>query len=76
MFYNDVKFKYRKGVAKMDTTMKIEVADRVAAHLRKIRLIIDEIHDEFNPDEFEELASEVTELDLANESAINFCQRF
>ena len=76
MLYNDVKFKHRKGVAKMDTAMKIEVADRVAAHLREIRLIIDEIHDEFNPDEFEELASEVTELDLANESAINFCQRF
>ena len=61
---------------KMDTTMKLEVADRVANHLREIRLIIDEIHDEFNPDEFEELAIEVIELDLANESAINFCQRF
>ena len=60
----------------MDTTMKIEVADRVANHLREIRLIIDEIHDEFNPDEFEELASLVIELDLANENAINFCQRF
>jgi len=61
---------------KMDTTMKIEVTDRVLSHLREIRLIIDEIHDEFNPDEFEELASVVIELDLANESAINFCQRF
>ena len=60
----------------METTMKIEVADRVAAHLREIRLIIDEIHDEFNPDEFEELASLIIELDLANESAINFCLRF
>jgi len=61
---------------KMDTTMKLEVADRVLSHLREIRLIIDEIHDEFNPDEFEELASQVIELELANESAINFCQRF
>ena len=60
----------------MDTTMKLEVADRVANHLREIRLIIDEIHDEFNPDEFEELASLVIDLDLANETAINFCQRF
>ena len=60
----------------MDTTMKIEVADRVAAHLREIRLILDEIHDEFNPDEFEELANLVIDLDLANESAINFCPRF
>ena len=60
----------------MDTTMKIEVTDRVLSHLREIRLIIDEIHDEFNPDEFEELASLVIELDLANEAAINFCQRF
>jgi len=61
---------------KMDTTMKIEVTDRVLSHLREIRLIIDEIHDEFNPDEFEELASLVIELDLANENAINFCLRF
>jgi len=60
----------------MDTTMKLEVADRVANRLREIRLIIDEIHDEFNPDEFEELASQVIELELANESAINFCLRF
>ena len=60
----------------MDTTMKLEVADRVLSHLREIRLIIDEIHDEFNPDEFEELASMVIELDLANEAAINFCLRF
>ena len=60
----------------MDTTMKIEVADRVANHLRDIRLILDEIHDEFNPDEFEELASQVIELELANEAAIKFCQRF
>ena len=60
----------------MDTTMKIKVTDRVLEHLKKVRLIIDEIHDEFNPDEFEELAIEVIELDLANESAINFCQRF
>ena len=60
----------------METTMKIEVADRVANHLRKSNLIIDEIHDEFNPDEFEELAIEVFGLELANESAINFCQRF
>jgi hypothetical protein len=60
----------------MDTTMKIEVTDRVLSHLREIRLIIDEIHDEFNPDEFEELASLVIELDLANENAINFCLRF
>ena len=60
----------------MDTRMKLEVADRVCDHLREIRLIIDEIHDEFNPDEFEELASLVIELDLANENAINFCQRF
>jgi len=61
---------------KMDTTMKLEVADRVCDHLRDIRLILDEIHDEFNPDEFEELASMVIELDLANEAAINFCLRF
>ena len=61
---------------KMDATMKIEVTDRVLSHLREIRLIIDEIHDEFNPDEFEELASLVIELDLANENAINFCLRF
>ena len=60
----------------MDTTMKIEVTDRVLEHLKKVRLIIDEIHDEFNPDEFEELASLVIDLDLANETAINFCQRF
>ena len=60
----------------MNVKEKLEVADRVAAHLREIRLIIDEIHDEFNPDEFEELASLVIELDLANESAINFCERF
>jgi len=65
-----------KGAMKMDTTMKIEVTDRVLSHLREIRLIIDEIHDEFNPDEFEELASLVIELDLANENAINFCLRF
>jgi len=56
--------------------MKLEVADRVCDHLRDIRLILDEIHDEFNPDEFEELASMVIELDLANEAAINFCLRF
>ena len=60
----------------MDTTMKLEVADKVCDHLRNIRLILDEIKDEFNPDEFEELASLIVELDLANESAINFCQRF
>ncbi len=60
----------------MEITMKLEVADRVCDHLRDIRLILDEIFDEFNPDEFEELASLVIDLDLANETAINFCQRF
>ena len=60
----------------MNVKEKLEVADRVCDHLRDIRLILDEIHDEFNPDEFEELASLVIELDLANENAINFCERF
>ena len=60
----------------MNVKEKLEVADRVCDHLRDIRLILDEIHDEFNPDEFEELASMVIELDLANEAAINFCLRF
>ena len=60
----------------MEITMKLEVADRVCDHLRDIRLILDEIFDEFNPDEFEELASLVIDLDLANETAINFCLRF
>ncbi len=60
----------------MNVKEKLEVADRVCGHLRDIRLILDEIHDEFNPDEFEELASMVIELDLANENAINFCLRF
>lgn len=60
----------------MNVKEKLEVADRVCDHLRDIRLILDEIFDEFNPDEFEELASLVIDLDLANETAINFCQRF
>ena len=60
----------------MNVKEKLEVADRVCDHLRDIRLILDKIHDEFNPDEFEELASMVIELDLANEAAINFCLRF
>jgi len=65
-----------KGAMKMNVKEKLEVADRVCDHLRDIRLILDEIFDEFNPDEFEELASLVIDLDLANETAINFCQRF
>ena len=60
----------------MNVKEKLEVADRVCDHLRDIRLILDEIFDEFNPDEFEELASLVIDLDLANETAINVCLRF
>ena len=55
---------------------ELELVDRVLAHLIEIRLKIDEIHDEFNPDDFEELASQIVELDQATEAAINYCYRY
>ena len=55
---------------------KLKTIERVQAHLLEIRLMIDDIHDEFNPDEFEELAKLITNLDFANEDATYYCLRF
>ncbi len=55
---------------------EIELVDKVLEHLMEIQLKLDEIHDEFNPDDFEELASHIIELDLATEAAINYCEKY
>ena len=55
---------------------KLEIIERVQVHLLEIRLMIDDIHDEFNPDELEELAKLITNLDFANEDATYYCLRF
>ena len=39
----------------MNTRAKLEVTDKVVEHLIKIQSLIQEIQDEFNPEEFEEL---------------------
>ena len=60
----------------MNTRAKIEVTDKVVEHLIKIQSLIQEIQDEFNPEEFEELADLIIELCSATESATKFCQEF
>ena len=60
----------------MNTRAKIEVTDKVVEHLIKIQSLIQEIQDEFNPEEFEELADHIIELYSATESATKFCQKF
>lgn len=60
----------------MNTRAKLEVTDKVVEHLIKTQSLIQEIQDEFNPEEFEELADLVIELYSATESATKFCQEF
>ena len=60
----------------MNTRAKLGVTDKVVEHLIKIQSLIQEIQDEFNPEEFEELADLIIELSSATESATKFCQEF
>ncbi len=62
----------------MDTQEKLELVDKVLEHLRKIQLLNDEIHDEFNPDEegLEELVDVIIDFDIALEGAIAYCEAF
>jgi hypothetical protein len=58
----------------MDAQEKYKVARKVLVHLMEIRHKIYEIQDEFNPDDFEELADQIIEVDLATEKAIYWCE--
>lgn len=55
---------------------ELELVERVLAHLMEIQLKLDEIHDEFNPEDFEELADWIINIDLATEAAINYCEKY